>query len=84
MTGDPTLHSVFIDERTQMLTKHYGIIVRVDGSPASDFAVGWAAHEAAMRGESLTQMRIENPAGPTWSQAVQSARRPVIVARPSR
>ena len=37
-----------------------------------------------MRGELLTQMRIENPAGPTWSQAVESARRPVIVARPSR
>jgi nucleotide-binding universal stress UspA family protein len=84
VTGDPTLHSVFLDGRTQMLTKHDGIIVRVDGSPASDFAVGWAAHEAAMRGESLTLMRVENPAGPTWSQAVQSARRPVIVARPSR
>src|SRR3984957_13205194 len=34
MTGVPNLHSVFLDGRTQMLTKHYGIIVLVDGSPA--------------------------------------------------
>jgi nucleotide-binding universal stress UspA family protein len=69
MTGDPTLHSVFINERTQMLTKHDGIIVRVDGSPASDSAVGWAAHEAAMRGESLTLMRVE-------TRPVRHGRRP--------
>ena len=49
--------------------KHYGIIVGVDGSPASDAAVGWAAHDAAMRGIPLTLVRVENPAAPTWSQA---------------
>ncbi len=67
-----------------MLTERYGIIVGVDGSPASDSAVGWAAHDATMCGESLTLTQVEKPAGPTWSQAVQSARRPVIMARPSR
>ena len=35
-------------------TKHYGIIVGVDGSPASDSAVSWAAHDAAMHGVTLT------------------------------
>lgn len=49
--------------------KHYDIIVGVDGSPASDAAVAWAARDAATRGVSLTMMRVENPAAPTWSQA---------------
>jgi len=30
-------------------TKHYGIIVGIDGSPESDAAVNWAAHDAAIR-----------------------------------
>lgn len=50
-------------------TKRYGIIVGVDGSPASDSAVRWAAHDAAMRGVPLTLTHVENPAAPTWSQA---------------
>jgi nucleotide-binding universal stress UspA family protein len=50
-------------------TKHYGIIVGVDGSPASDAAVGWAAHDAVVRGMPLTLMRVENPAASTWAQA---------------
>ena len=50
-------------------SKDYGIIVGVDGSPASDAAVGWAAHDAVIRGLPLTLMRVENPAAPTWSQA---------------
>jgi nucleotide-binding universal stress UspA family protein len=50
-------------------TKHYGIIVGVDGSPASDSAVSWAAHDAAMHGVTLTLMHVENPAAPTWAQA---------------
>lgn len=50
-------------------TKHYGIIVGIDGSPASDAAVSWAAHDAAIRGLPLTLVHVENPAAPTWSQA---------------
>jgi nucleotide-binding universal stress UspA family protein len=50
-------------------TKHYGIIVGIDGSPESDAAVRWAAHDAAIRGLPLTLVHVENPAAPTWSQA---------------
>jgi nucleotide-binding universal stress UspA family protein len=50
-------------------TKHYGIIVGIDGSPESDAAVNWAAHDAAIRGLPLTLVHVENPAAPTWSQA---------------
>jgi nucleotide-binding universal stress UspA family protein len=50
-------------------TKHYGIIVGIDGSPESDAAVSWAAHDAAMRGLPLTLVHAEDPAAPTWSQA---------------
>ena len=50
-------------------TKHYGVIVGVDGSPVSDAAVSWAAHDAAIRGLPLTLVYVENPAAPTWSQA---------------
>ena len=50
-------------------TKHYGIIVGIDGSPASDAAVSWAAHDAAIRGLPLTLVHVENPAAATWSQA---------------
>jgi nucleotide-binding universal stress UspA family protein len=49
-------------------TKHYGIIVGIDGSPASDAAVSWAAHDAAIRGLPLALVHVENPAAPTWSQ----------------
>ena len=50
-------------------TKHYGIIVGVDGSPVSDAAVRCAAHDAAIRGLPLTIVYAEDPAAPTWSQA---------------
>ena len=50
-------------------TKHYGIIVGIDGSPVSDAAVSWAARDAAIRGLPLTLVHVENPAAPTWSQA---------------
>jgi nucleotide-binding universal stress UspA family protein len=49
-------------------TEHYGIIVGIDGSSASDAAVSWAANNAAMRGVPLTLMHVENPSAPTWSQ----------------
>jgi nucleotide-binding universal stress UspA family protein len=50
-------------------TKRYGIIVGIDGSPVSDAAVRWAAHDAAIRGLPLTLVHVEDPAAPTWSQA---------------
>ena len=49
--------------------KHYGIIVGVDGSTASDAAVCWAAHEAVIRDIPLTLMHVANPAASTWAQA---------------
>lgn len=50
-------------------TKHYGIIVGIDGSSESDAAVSWAAHDAAMRSLPLTVVHVNNPTAPTWSQA---------------
>jgi nucleotide-binding universal stress UspA family protein len=50
-------------------SKDYGIIVGVDGSPASNAAVGWAAHDAVIRDIPLTLMHVANPAASTWSQA---------------
>ena len=50
-------------------TKRYGIIVGIDGSPESDAAVSWAAHDAAIRGLPLTVVHVETPAAATWSQA---------------
>jgi nucleotide-binding universal stress UspA family protein len=37
---------------------HYGIIVGVDGSPASRVATDWAAREASMRGVPLTVVSV--------------------------
>jgi nucleotide-binding universal stress UspA family protein len=53
-------------------TKHYGIIVGVDGSSASDAAVSWAAHDAVMRGVTLTLMHVQDPIARTWSQTKAS------------
>jgi nucleotide-binding universal stress UspA family protein len=50
-------------------TKHFGIIVGIDGSPVSDAAVCWAARDAAIRGLPLTLVYAEDPAAPRWSQA---------------
>jgi nucleotide-binding universal stress UspA family protein len=50
-------------------TKHYGILVGVDGSSASDAAVSWAAHDAVMRGLPLTLMHVQDPMSRTWSPA---------------
>jgi nucleotide-binding universal stress UspA family protein len=49
--------------------KRYGIIVGIDGSPESDTAVNWAAHDAAIRRLPLTVVHVESPAAATWSQA---------------
>jgi nucleotide-binding universal stress UspA family protein len=37
---------------------HQGIVVGVDGSPSSDAAVRWAAHEAEMRNVSLSLVHV--------------------------
>ena len=48
-------------------TPHQGIVVGVDGSPASKVAVDWAAREAAMRNVCLTLVHII-PAVTMWPQ----------------
>ncbi len=48
--------------------KRYGIVAGVDGSAASNFAICWAAHEAAMRRIPLTLVHMVNTAMPVWPQ----------------
>ncbi len=48
--------------------KHRGIVVGVDGSPASHVAVDWATREAEMRRIPLTLVHVVNPAVATWPQ----------------
>lgn len=50
-------------------TKKYGIIVGVDGSPASNAAVCWAARDAVIRRIPLTLVHVVNPVVSPWSQA---------------
>src|ERR1700757_2078706 len=49
--------------------KSKGIIVGVDGSPASNAAVCWAVGEALMRQTPLTLIHVVNPGASPWSQA---------------
>ena len=49
--------------------KKYGIIVGVDGSPASNAAACWAARDAVMRHVLLTLVHAVNPSASPWSQA---------------
>jgi nucleotide-binding universal stress UspA family protein len=49
--------------------KDHGIVVGVDGYPASNAAVCWAARDAVMRHLPLTLVHVVNPAVPTWSQS---------------
>ena len=53
-------------------TKRYGIVVGVDGSPASNFAVCWAARDAAMRHIPLTLVHMVN-AVTMWPQVPMSS-----------
>lgn len=48
-------------------TKRHGAVVGVDGSPASNFAVCWAARDAAMRNIPLTLVHMVN-ATTVWPQ----------------
>lgn len=52
--------------------KRYGIVVGVDGSAASNFAVCWAACDAAMRHIPLTLVHMVNAAA-MWPQVPMSA-----------
>jgi nucleotide-binding universal stress UspA family protein len=47
-------------------TKGYGIIVGADGSPPSNAAVCWAAHDAVLRHLPLTVVHVVNPVATTW------------------
>jgi nucleotide-binding universal stress UspA family protein len=49
--------------------KNHGIVVGVDGYPASNAAVRWAARDAVMRHLPLTLVHVVNPAVPMWSQS---------------
>jgi len=46
--------------------KGYGIIVGADGSPASNAAVCWAAHDAVLRHIPLTVVHVVSPMVATW------------------
>ena len=48
--------------------KRYGVVVGVDGSPASNFAVCWAARDAAMRNVPLTLVHMFSTYVPTLPQ----------------
>ena len=48
--------------------KRYGIVVGVDGSAASNFAVCWAARDAALRNVPLTLVHMYNAFVPTVPQ----------------
>lgn len=52
--------------------KRYGIVVGVDGSPASNYAVCWAARDAAMRNVPLTLAHMVN-ATTVWPQVPMAA-----------
>lgn len=52
--------------------KPHGIVVGVDGSPASNFAVCWAARDAALRNVPLTLVHMVN-ATTTWPQVPMAA-----------
>ncbi len=46
--------------------KEYGIVVGADGSPASNAAVCWAAHDAVLRHIPLTMVHVVNPVVTAW------------------
>ena len=48
--------------------ENLGIVVGVDGSPASKAAVCWAGREAAMHGLPLTLVYVVTPIIPTWPE----------------
>lgn len=51
-----------------MASEDLGVVVGVDGSPASRVAVDWAARDAALRNRPFTLAHVANPVLATWSQ----------------
>jgi nucleotide-binding universal stress UspA family protein len=51
-------------------TQHEPIVVAVDGSPHSDAAVEWAAHESRLRGASVTLVHVVAPVPDTMADRV--------------
>jgi nucleotide-binding universal stress UspA family protein len=70
MTAGLIAFSVTAPKENEMTApmKHYGIVVGVDGSPASNFAVCWAARDAAMRHVPLTLVHMLSPIVPAWPE----------------
>ena len=54
-------------------TKRYGIVVGVDGSPTSNYAVCWAARDAAMRHVPLTLVHMLHPFVPAAQESRDEA-----------
>lgn len=48
--------------------KRYGVIAGVDGSAASNAAVRWAAHDAALRNVPLLLVHLLSPVASPWGQ----------------
>jgi nucleotide-binding universal stress UspA family protein len=48
------------------MSKELGVVVAVDGSPSSDAATQWAAHDAELRGVPLTIVHATPPVVGTW------------------
>lgn len=56
-------------EQLSSTTKHYGVVVGVDGSPSSIIAVAWAAREAVLHRLPLTLVHvIETPTAQMWPE----------------
>lgn len=73
MTDAREVDNVFGDRPTReckmsTTVKRYGVVVGVDGSPASNFAVCWAARDAAMRNVPLTLVHMFSTYVPTLPQ----------------
>jgi nucleotide-binding universal stress UspA family protein len=73
MTDTREADSVFGNRPTKEIgmsttVKRYGVVVGVDGSPASNFAVCWAARDAAMRNVRLTLVHMFSTYVPTFPQ----------------
>lgn len=54
---------------------HHGVVVGVDGSPPSKYAVDWAAREAAMRGSTLSLVHITGARAANTEAVLRDARR---------